>query len=135
MSIFDEHKWYLLNSPWLNLSRSLRVSESILITLYHSWTIWNRLIFEKKYLNMHVTCNMSGFSAKLKTKLTPPPSYWKTHGNLRRFYAYLVLLSSPNGFLYIFNCSYDILISIMLISIRGNGTHKGLLLNCRQQKM
>ena len=44
---FDEHNWYLLYSPWLSLSKSLRVLESLLITLYHAWTVLNRFVIEK----------------------------------------------------------------------------------------
>merc|ERR1711860_256842 len=47
MSNLDVHNWDLLNSLWLSLSRSLRVSESILITLYHAETLLNRFVFEK----------------------------------------------------------------------------------------
>ena len=42
MSIFGEHNWYLLY-----LMRLLRVSESILITLYLAETVFNRFVFEK----------------------------------------------------------------------------------------
>ena len=47
ISIFDEHNWYLLRSPRLTLTRSLRVSKSILITLYHAGTVLNSFVFEK----------------------------------------------------------------------------------------
>ena len=36
MSIFDEHNWYLLYFLWLSLSRSLKVSESIFVSLNHA---------------------------------------------------------------------------------------------------
>ena len=45
---FGEHIWYLLYSPWSNLSRLLRLSKSLLITLYHDETILNRFVFEKR---------------------------------------------------------------------------------------
>ena len=44
---FDEHNWYLLYSPLLSLSRSLRVSKSLFLTLYHTGTVLNRFVFEK----------------------------------------------------------------------------------------
>ena len=39
--------WYLLYYTWLTLKRSLRVSKSLLITLYHAGTVFNRFVFEK----------------------------------------------------------------------------------------
>ena len=47
ISNFDGHKWYLVSSIWLSLTRSLRVSESILITLYHVGTVLNQFVFWK----------------------------------------------------------------------------------------
>ena len=72
VSIFDGLKLSSLNSPWLSLTRSLRVSESLLITLYHAATVLNGLVSEKQYINMryinqfvfekqHKTCVMSIF--------------------------------------------------------------------------
>ena len=45
---FDEHNWYLLYSPWLRMSRSLRVSKSTMITLE---PFWNHLSLKNKNMS------------------------------------------------------------------------------------
>merc|ERR1712016_288140 len=54
---FYEYKWHLLYSPWLNLSRSLRVSLSPQITLGPI-----QIIFFSKIV--HETCFKSSFLIK-----------------------------------------------------------------------
>ena len=45
---FDEHNWYLLYSPWLRMSRSLRVSKSTMLTLE---PFWNHLSLKNKNMS------------------------------------------------------------------------------------
>ena len=51
---FYEYKWYLLYSPWLSLSRSLRVSLSPQITLGPIQIVFfSKIVFTKHVSNVH----------------------------------------------------------------------------------
>jgi len=61
MSIFDGHNWYLL--VVLTMLSLTRVSESILITLYHTGAVLNQFVFEKivyKYVPCLFLMNITG---------------------------------------------------------------------------
>ena len=70
MSIFGEHNWYLLYSPWLSLARSLRVSKSIFMIMMKpfkidlSWKMVYKHVPCQFWMNITCICNTHSWACR-----------------------------------------------------------------------